>query len=319
MKCNSNCWARDDSTAKKAQLELVESLPEKLVLECLDKGALRRVRGPTVSPLDVLVVERRGLVVVHQLLGRLASVPWMDAIVAGGGGEEDGGIRHSLLHVLVRRVPFEVGPLFGDIRIAILAHPRRSCEQLRVPPHVQQRHLTDDGAPLLGSHCEHVSHEQPPIRASHAPQMLRRRHFPCNQVVRTRDEVLIRLVALLLEGGLVPGGAKFSASPNVRHGKHSAALEPPNSKRAHVRGLEGDFEAAVAVEDGGCSPVERQIPLPHQKVRHFGPVEGCCFVLLDHEAVSVELSRKCLDLRSQRRLGFGGTPVVERGGLGVSG
>ena len=105
------------------------------------------------------------------------------------------------------------------IGVAVLLHPRGARQQLVVAAHVEQRHLADDGAEELGGAREHVAREQPSVGAALAAQLGRRRDAARDQVFGDRLEIFERLVALLLECGLVPARAVLAAAADV--GLHS--------------------------------------------------------------------------------------------------
>src|SRR5689334_11768676 len=91
-------------TALPRYVERVRSLqllPQKRVPQRRHERPLRVVGGPAVTAFDVLVVDD----VVALLLepgDHLAGVAGVDAVVAGGSGEERAGVLHVLRGVVVR-------------------------------------------------------------------------------------------------------------------------------------------------------------------------------------------------------------------------
>ena len=240
--------------------------------------------------LDVFEVQHVLAQPLH-LGDHLPGMSGMHPVVAGRGGEQGAGIGHIGLQVVVGREGLDELPLFGQVGIAILGHPAGSRQQLVEPPHVEQRDLADNRAEEIGPAGQHVAHEQAAIAPPHGSQVTGRRDLAGDQVFRDRDEIFVRLVAILLEGGLMPAGAKFPSTPNVRHHVHSPRFQPGRPDAGLVRGGHGDFETAIAVEQGGVGSRQAELLAGDLEVRDTGAIGRDRFVLADHEALRLEEMR----------------------------
>mmetsp|Transcript_80871 Transcript_80871/g.196177 ORF Transcript_80871/g.196177 Transcript_80871/m.196177 type:complete len:603 (+) Transcript_80871:661-2469(+) len=224
----------------------------------------------------------------------------MHAVVSGRGGEHDGRVLGGAAQPVVRRVALEEGPVLGHLRVAELAHPRGSGEQLAVPVHVEQRHLADDGAEELGRADQHVTGEQPAVGAALDGELLRAGDPPPHEVRRHRLEVLVRLVPLLLERGLVPARAELAAAADVGLGVDAALLEPADADGGGVARCEADLKAAVAVEQRRRRAVEAERLGADEEVGHLGAVGRRGLELLRLQAVRVVHVGEGLELLLRR-------------------
>src|ERR1041384_4684875 len=199
------------------------------------------------SALDVLVIEHVAPHRLH-LVHHAAGVTGVDAVVARRAGEERTRILHPVPEQVIRGELLDVGPLIGLVGVAVLAHPRRAREELAVALHVEERRLAHDRAEELGILGEHVAHEQAAVRAADAAQVGGARHLARDQVTRHGAEVLVAMMAVLLDAAVVPLGTELAAAADVGHHEHAAALDPARPLHAAVIRELGNLEAAVAGE-----------------------------------------------------------------------
>src|SRR5271154_160671 len=68
-------------------------------------------------------------------------------------------------------------------------------EQFVVALHVEQRRLAHDRTEQVRALDEHHAHQQAAVRAAHDAEVRRRRDLARDQVLRDRDEVVVRVLA----------------------------------------------------------------------------------------------------------------------------
>ncbi len=141
---------------------------------------------------------------------------------------------------------------------------------------------------------------RPPLRPAHRAEVLRRGDLALDQVARHGGEVLVGPVPLVAQRRLVPRGTVLAAAADVRHDVDAPVRQPGASEPARVRRRQRDLEAAVAVEQRRRRAVVREVARADDEVRHARAVVGGGEVLLDEEAVGVEVRRHRLE---QDRLG----------------
>mmetsp|Transcript_18060 Transcript_18060/g.41446 ORF Transcript_18060/g.41446 Transcript_18060/m.41446 type:complete len:800 (+) Transcript_18060:398-2797(+) len=256
------------------------------------------IGSASMATLDVFVIVHRpvlALAFVPELLDELSCVPRMDAIVAGAGGHKDRRVRLAVrIDVVVRTVLVQkVVPIL--VGIAVLGHPARPRQERVEALHVQQRNRTVNGPPQVGPHHVHVAHEQPSVAAPSRGQRLGLADARIDQVLANRDKVLVGLVAVLLQGRLVPAGTIFPTSPDVGLDVDPPALEPGQTCRGAVSGGQGDLETTVAVEERRILAIELDVLLPDHEIRNLGSVFAGCKLLLDHQIVGIVLGRQALE------------------------
>jgi hypothetical protein len=166
-----------------------------------------------VAAFDVFVVAHVGVPARFHLRHHLARVAGVDAVVAGGGGEQHRRIIDLRLQQVVRREGFDEFPVLG-VRIAVFGHPRGAGQQVAVALHVEQRHLTDHRAEQLRVLHDHVAHQQAAVAAALRAEVLRRGDLAREQVFGDRREILVRLVAIALSAAWCQRGP-YSPPPRM--------------------------------------------------------------------------------------------------------
>mmetsp|Transcript_122459 Transcript_122459/g.305776 ORF Transcript_122459/g.305776 Transcript_122459/m.305776 type:complete len:271 (-) Transcript_122459:1081-1893(-) len=192
----------------------------------------------------------------------------------------------------------EVGPILS-VWIAILPHPTSPCEQLAVAPHVQEWHLTYNGAKQAVALWprQHVAHEQAAIGASLGAELLPTGDLAPDEILGHGLEVLVRFVPILLQRCLVPSRAVLAAAADVRFDPDTTSLQPRNTTGGSILGTEGDLKAAVAVQERDVGPVVHEALLADLEIRNLCPVQGLHEELLDLKVVCFEEGRQCFQWR----------------------
>ena len=194
-----------------------------------------------MAALDVLVVGDVVPVLLEEGV-HLARVPGVHTVVPRRRRDEDRRIHTDRVprrcDVLVRAVLGDEGPLVGIVGISVLGHPRRPGQQAVIPLHVQERHLTHDGAERLRVLGEHDAHEQAAVAAALRAQLVRGGDAALHQIARDRREVLVHLVSTGLQHLGVPRRPVLAAAADVRHHVGTAPSQPGRADHAAVRGGE---------------------------------------------------------------------------------
>mmetsp|Transcript_28478 Transcript_28478/g.80360 ORF Transcript_28478/g.80360 Transcript_28478/m.80360 type:complete len:269 (-) Transcript_28478:1109-1915(-) len=136
-----------------------------------------------------------------------------------------------------------------------------------------------------------------------------------HEVLRHRDEVVVGLLALLLQGSLVPVRPKLATTADVSHHIAAASLQPGRSRHCLVRRRQGDLKAPIPVEKGWGCPVQCEIGWADHKVWDLGAIRRDGLVLGGGQPFAVKLWRQRLE-GLHRRIGPGsGVAQGQRGGL----
>ncbi len=270
-----------------------------------------------MAALDVLVVQHVVALRYHARR-HLARVPRVHAVVARGRGEEDRRVVRLLVHVLVRAVLRDPGPLRGQVGVAVLGHPRRAGQQLVVALHVQQRHLAADGVEQLGALHRDGAHQQAAVAAALDAQVARAGHLRGDQVLGHGLEVVVAALLELLDGRLVPGRPVLAAAADVGDDPDAAVFVPGLADAARVAGRQRDLEAAVAVQQRRVLAIGLRALGPDDEVGHLGAVPGRGELLLDAHARRVEEVRARLQQLALVAVAVGQVQRIGRQEVGVA-
>ena len=235
---------------------------------------------------------------LFHLCHHLARMAGVDPVVARRGGQQHARIFLVLEDVLVRRVLADVSPLFRHVRVAVLSHPRGARQQLVIAAHVEQRHLADDGVEQIGTLHQHGARQQAAIAAAHDAQVARTGDFALDQVLRHRNEIVIRALTVFLQCRLVPAGAEFAAAADIGQHIHAALFQPRHTGGAAVARFERHFEAAVAIQHGGVAAIELGLLVHDGEIRHPGAILRRRFELLHLVRRRVVVGGQRLDFRA---------------------
>ena len=148
--------------------------------------------------------------------------------------------------------------------------------------------------------------EQAAVAAAHDAEVLGRRHLALDQVLGHGDEVLVGLVAVLLQRRLVPLRAELAAAADV--GDDDTRRPSPATPRRPVPAVAGrqrDLEAAVAVEQRRVRAVQSAGPLRDTwKYGILVPSFDVASCWLTVKPFGVEERGRCLS--------FSGWPLADR-------
>ena len=159
---------------------------------------------------------------------------------------------------------------------------------MRVPLHVEQRHLTDHGPKELGVKRDHVAHQQPAVAATLDAQVPRCGDLAGDEILSHGSEVFKGTMTPLLQGRLMPAGAVLATATDVGHHIDSALGQPGQTCARVVVGCQRNLEATVAVEQRGIGAVQFQIRPGHFEIGDFGAILARGKVLCDLKAIGIE-------------------------------
>mmetsp|Transcript_2803 Transcript_2803/g.7519 ORF Transcript_2803/g.7519 Transcript_2803/m.7519 type:complete len:405 (+) Transcript_2803:191-1405(+) len=289
-----------------SRLRARELLPAKLVLQSIHISTLLVVSGSTMTTLNVLVIGRccSPCRVCKHPGDHLARVPRVHSVVLRGGDKEDGRVRCRVRDVVIRGVLVqEVVPVL--VGVAVLAHPGSTCQKLVELPHVQQRHLADEGPEQLPrAPREHVADQQTPVGPAAAGETLPARDAPRDEVLRDGLEVLVALAAVALLRALVPLWPVLAAAADVRIHPHPTLLEPGGPAPAAVGRRQADLKTTVAVQKRLVRAVQLHTLLADLEVGYLGAVLGRREVLLNLQVPRLEKVRQGLQREAVQQLPF---------------
>ena len=173
---------------------------------------------------------------------------------------------------MVGRKPPDEFPLFWFVRIAVFRHPRSAGQQLIIPAHVEQRHLTDGGLHQVRIQSDHVADQQSAIGSALDSEAARRGDLAGKKIAGDRRKVFIGTQTVRLESALVPARAVFSAAANVSHHINSSLRRPGAAHPGAVGRLQRDFKAAIAIKERRMRAVSRHTLTRDHEIRHAGAV-----------------------------------------------
>ena len=167
-------------------------------------GLLKQVGTATMATFGVLKIEDR-MILRCQLGHHSARMTGMNPIIPGIGPEEYLRIVNIRPDILIRRVFFDIGALFQNIRIAIFRHPTGAGGQLVIADHIKQRHGADDRSKKPGARYGPCTYQQTAIAAATNTQMFRTGIPFADEILCYCDEIIIGTLSLLKQGRLMPG------------------------------------------------------------------------------------------------------------------
>ena len=141
--------------------------------------------------------------------------------------------------------------------------------------------------------------------------MIRRSDLAGDQIFRHGDEIVVSTLAIGFSGRIVPLRAEFAAAADIGEDVNPSSFQPGRSDAGAVTRQQGDFKAAIAIEQRGARAVEFQ-PFPADpEVGNSRAILRCCLVLADGQSVGVEERWQALDLLA---VGLAERPVIKAGG-----
>ena len=244
--------------------------------------------------LDVLVVENF-LAVFHEPGRHLAGMAGVDAIVAGRRRDQERRVGTATVDVVIWREAPDRFPFLGRVGVAVFPHPARAGQQRVIPTHVEQRHLADDRTEEVGPQRVHVADEQAAVAAPLHAKVLGRRDLAGDQILGHRNKILVGPRPLLLERGLMPRGAEFTAAADISNHVDVFLLEPGHAGHRVIARQQGNLETAVAVEERRRRAVERQVFRGDLKVGHPRAILRHGLVLAHRQPRGVKERRSLLE------------------------
>mmetsp|Transcript_96151 Transcript_96151/g.250696 ORF Transcript_96151/g.250696 Transcript_96151/m.250696 type:complete len:258 (-) Transcript_96151:583-1356(-) len=217
------------------------------------------VGSTTMSSFDVLPVEHlRRLVsrhLIQQPSDHLSCVPRVHTVVLGRCREQHlwtlpirARLQAHVVEPVVWRKGLDELPFLRVVWISVLSHPRSAREQCVISLHVQQRHLAHYGAEKLRPLTrEHIADKQASVGSTYTRQAPWGSHTSRNEISSHGLEVLIGLVAVLLQGCLMPRRPELPATADVGDHLGTAPLQPRCAHASGIAWSHGDLEAAVPV------------------------------------------------------------------------
>mmetsp|Transcript_62859 Transcript_62859/g.203731 ORF Transcript_62859/g.203731 Transcript_62859/m.203731 type:complete len:294 (-) Transcript_62859:106-987(-) len=258
-----------------------QALPQEFVLQGSEKGPGCDAGGTGVAALRALVQVRPTDVLGSwgpgyslQAAHHLSRVPRVHTVVPRRGREEhrglpEEGLAAGRVHHVVRGHLPKMLPVRRVVWVAILRDPAGTGQQAMVDPHVQQRHLPDEGAKPVRRARQHVAHEKTSVRAAEEPQPVRRHQALVAQVVRHRLQVFIRLQAPCFPSCVAPRWPELTPTTNVGLHVCPATLQPSYTHVRQVRRQHWNPKAPVSVHQSGHV---RHALTPRQKIRNAGAI-----------------------------------------------
>ncbi len=137
-----------------------------------------------------------------------------------------------------------------------------------ITPHVEQRHLTDDGAKQVRPQRQHIAHQQATIGAALYAQMRCAGDLAFDELFGDCDEVFIGMMPILLQCSLVPGRAKLATTADVGNDKNAALLQPGLANGGAVIRHHRYFKTAVAVQQRRVAAIALHIHARNLKIRN---------------------------------------------------
>ena len=239
-----------------------------------------------------VLIEQHRIAQFLQPRRRLAGVAGVDAIVLGRGVDEDLGIGLARAQVLIGRILLDPGPLFRNVRIAVFRDPAGPGQQAVEAQHVEQGHLDDRRIDQVRALGQHRPHEQPALRPAHDAESRLAGDAARDQVHGHGLIVLMRPLAVLLQGRLMPVGAELAATAGIGDDIDPAPLQPQLADRGRIAGQQRRLEAAVAVQQGRVRAVHRHGVTMDDEIGDHGAVGRAGLELVDPHSLGIEFGRQ---------------------------
>ncbi|MDR8871587.1 hypothetical protein FEP94_06342 [Burkholderia pseudomultivorans] len=298
--------------------------PQKTEFGRIGLGALQIV-GAAVAAVGVLPVPHPVVTERVHARSHLARMRGMHAIVARRRRQQQRRIRDAFAHAVIRRIRGQRRAFVGIVRIAVFVEPRGARMQLRIAPHVEQRHAAQYRAEQRRALHHAGGDQQPAVAAALDAELRRRRHAGRDQILGHRDEIVERALPVLALRVDMPARPEFAAAADMRECGHTAAFEPRDAERVAVARQVRQREAAVARQQArprdACVAVER-VARADQRVRHQRAVARTRARAAHDEPGRVELHRRPVEQhaarpRIGRAIGQIGKPAFGRIEIGV--
>ena len=180
-----------------------------------------------------------------------------------------------------------------------------------VAAHVEQRHLRDDGPEQVGSHGQHVAHQQPAVASAHDAELVRRGDAPADQVFGDGYEVLVCSGTIRLQGRLMPIGDRT---------RRRRGCSPPRRRR-RVPASPHRSQPSTGAPAGSGSPRSRREASAGRGWRRHGIPGSRVFGCRRRRSpnVGVSPSRRCRTWRARSSTHRGFHPRTQARALTASG
>ena len=151
---------------------------------------------------------------------------------------------------------------------------------------------------------QHHAREQTAVRATANAEVSGTRHATLDQILRNRNEIVIRDLPVFLQRRLVPARSILPATADIGNGIRASASQPAMANNWAVAGSQADLESAVPIEQRRSVSACLESGRKYQKVRHFRAIRTRGEALFNGDSIRVEELRQGL-----QRLDAGATIV----------
>ena len=182
-----------------------------------------------------------------QLSCKLEGVGRYHPVVVIGSSDHCGGVFHTRLQVVQRRVRLQVIEILGVICGAVFWNPALAHREFVVAQHIHYAHSREGNCEQVRPLGHGSAYQQTTIGTTRDGQFFLGSVPFLDQVFSSRDEVIEDVLLLEQHPGLVPFFTVFTPTAQVGHGVYTSVFEQ-NQTRGAKAWSQTDVEPTVTIE-----------------------------------------------------------------------